>query len=104
MKAMEEYPPLFEVKPWTNVYAVAAIIYWSITGKELPNVLERFEGDILVPPSKLGVDIPPRAEAALLKALSVKPEDRFQSMKEFQEALAANSGQVRVCIRSPLDT
>jgi hypothetical protein len=49
--------------------------------------------DTLEPPTRLGIKIPPHAENALLKALSVKASDRFQEMKMFQQALTMNSDE-----------
>ncbi len=71
----------------TDIYAVAATIYRAITGQMPPNALDRLENDMLVPPSKLGVEIKPDQEKALIKALSVSANDRFKSVGEFQEAL-----------------
>jgi serine/threonine protein kinase len=73
--------------PWTDVYATAATLYRSITGMVPPPALDRLHADSLEPISRLGVAIPPPAEAALLRALSVRAGDRFQSVESFQEAL-----------------
>lgn len=73
--------------PWTDVYAVAATIYRSLTGELPPNSLDRLESDTLVPLSGLGLRIEPAMEAALLKGLAVSAKARYQSMAEFQSAL-----------------
>jgi serine/threonine protein kinase len=73
--------------PWTDVYAVAATIYRSLTGKLPPNSLDRLEHDTLVPPSDLGVKILSAVEAALLRGLAVSGKARYQSMAEFRSAL-----------------
>jgi len=79
--------------PWTDIYAVAATFYRAITGRMAPESLDRMEEDLLLPPSYLGVQIGPREEEALLKALAVRGEDRFQAVEQFQEALwSASSG------------
>jgi len=83
----EQYKSKGKQGAWTDVYAAAATIYRAITGQMLTNSLDRLEKDTLVPPSKLGVDMKPEAEKAVLKALSVDPADRYQSMAEFQEEL-----------------
>jgi hypothetical protein len=41
----------------------------------------------LKPPSHYGVEIPEQSEAAVMQALRVRPEDRFQSIAEFQRAI-----------------
>ncbi len=77
--------------PWTDIFAAAATLYHAITGVVPPQSLDRLEEDTLVPPSEMGASIPPDAEAALVKALSVKAADRHQTVSEFQEALNAPS-------------
>lgn len=73
--------------PWTDVYAVAATLYRSITGVTPPPALERLHSDTLKPPRELGVAISEKAEAALLRGLAVRAGDRFQSIESFEEAL-----------------
>lgn len=84
---LEQYRSSGEQGPWTDIYAAGITFYQAITGKLPPDSLSRMEKDPLIPPSQLGVDIPPRDETVLLKALAVRREDRFQSVEAFQEAL-----------------
>jgi serine/threonine protein kinase len=74
--------------PWTDVYATAATLYHCITGKIPQAALDRQAEDRLVMPSRMDVPIDPRVEAALMKALSVRAADRFQSMQDFKAALS----------------
>ena len=83
----EQYRSKGEQGPWTDVYAVAATFYRSITGWMPPESLDRLVEDKLILPSDLGVDIFPYQEEALMNALSVKAKDRYQSVVDFQEAL-----------------
>lgn len=77
-----------EQGPWTDEYALAATMYYCITGIVPVESIERnFEKDMLKRPSELGVDIPPGQEAVLMKAMSIRPEDRFPDVREFQRAL-----------------
>jgi hypothetical protein len=73
--------------PWTDVYAMAATLYHAITGRIPQPALDRQAQDKLQWPSQLQIQIEPRAEAALMKALSIKASDRFQSMEDFKAAL-----------------
>lgn len=83
----EQYRSKGKQGPWTDIYATAATLYRAIVGSVPPESLDRLEEDGIVPPSALGVDIPQGAEAALLKALSVKASDRYQLMGDFQQEL-----------------
>lgn len=73
--------------PWTDVYGLAATMYRAITGQTPLGALERLHSDALVPPSSLGAQISPAAEAVLLKALAVKAAQRISSMGELQTQL-----------------
>jgi len=73
--------------PWTDVYAMAATLYHAITGKIPQPALDRQAQDRLQWPSQQQIQIEPRVEAALMKALSIKAADRFQSMEDFKAAL-----------------
>jgi serine/threonine protein kinase len=73
--------------PWTDVYAMAATLYHAITGRIPQPALDRQAQDKLQWPSQLQIQIEPRIEAALMKALSIKASDRFQSMEDFKAAL-----------------
>lgn len=91
----EQYRSKGKQGPWTDVYAAAATLYRAIVGHVPPESLDRLEEDIIERPSKLGVDIPPEAEAALMKALAVKQTDRYQTIGEFQQALLKSAGEER---------
>jgi serine/threonine protein kinase len=72
---------------WTDIYALGATFYRSITGRVPPDALDRLIEDELVPPSSLGIAIPANSEAALMKALALKAEDRFQTVAGFRQAM-----------------
>lgn len=77
-------------KRWyTDVYAIAAVIYFCITGNVPPDALERKRNreEILIPPYRYGVAITVPQEQAILRAMSVEREYRYQTMGEFYQAL-----------------
>ena len=77
-----------EQGPWTDVYALAAVAYFAITGKApLPSV-SRIMSDTLPPLSQVAEG---RYSASFLagldRALSLRPEQRPQNMRELARAL-----------------
>ena len=80
----EQYYRKGEQGPWTDIYALAATMYFCITGTPPSEAIERTYGDSLEKPSSLGISIPDYAEAALLKALALKKEERFQTTYDFR--------------------
>ena len=95
----EQYTRRGRQGPYTDIYALAATFYRAITGRIPPDSIDRLEEDDLIAPSVLGCSIPPSAEDALLKALSLSPTDRFQTMARFKAALNEDEASVP----SPLD-
>ncbi len=80
--------------PWTDLYAVAATIYRSLTGHMPPESLDRLSDDTLIAPSAYGVSIPVAQEGALLKAMALKAESRYQTVDQFQQALLTSADQL----------
>ena len=92
----EQYRSRGKQGPWSDVYSLAATIYVMITGRTLPEALDRIHDDDLIPPSLLGVSIPDYAEMALLKALEVSAAKRIQSMHELLTALNGKAADIPV--------
>lgn len=76
-----------KVGQWTDVYATAATMYYCLTDIKPTDAMERKAGAELERPSKKGVKIPKIAEDALMKALELNPEDRYQTIEAFWDAL-----------------
>ena len=95
----EQYRSHGRQGPWTDIYALGATMYRTLTGRIPPEALDRLENDTLVPPSKLGIRIPAYAEAAILRAMAVHAENRFQTVDEFRAALLKGAQQPARLVR-----
>ncbi len=73
--------------PWTDVYSLAATMYYCLTGVAPPQALDRICDDELVPPRKLGADLTEAQEQALLFGMGLQPNRRFRSVREFHASL-----------------
>ena len=73
---------------------MAATIYFCITGQVPEESIQRVEKDTLKKPSELGVSMPKKQEAVLLKGLAVKGQDRYRSMEEFRRELLSTGGVI----------
>lgn len=76
-----------EQGPWTDVYGLAATFYHCLTGSAPPEVPERMKKECLIPPSMLGIKLPPMVEPAVIRGLSIEVAGRFQNIESFHQAL-----------------
>lgn len=87
---IEQYAemPGMQQGPWTDVYALAAVIYFMITGKTPPPSVGRMMQDSYQPLATLAAGrYGDRFLRGVDRCLAVKAEDRPQSMAEMREAL-----------------
>ena len=82
-----------------DIYALGTIMYEMLVGKvphkgdSMVRTIAMQMLDPITPPTKVNPDLPitPALEATVMKALSKKREDRFQTMNEFLAALETKS-------------
>ena len=86
----EQYRSRGEQGSWTDVYALAATFYKMLTGATPQDSMERAVSDELPEPSKLGAQLPPSGENALMNALNIRAENRTQTAGEFKAALISD--------------
>ncbi len=87
---IEQYADIVGLRQgaWTDIYALAAVVYYLITGRAPPPAVARFVHDDMVPAREAGKGRYSDAFLAVLdKALAVKPEQRFKSIAELRRAL-----------------
>jgi serine/threonine protein kinase len=93
---LEQYSKNGDQGPWTDVYALSATIYHSITGKTPPAAMERLPQETLVSPADMGISLPAHVEEAILKGLALSIPDRFSSVTDFKSAIVGRSGRSTV--------
>ena len=77
--------------PWTDIYALCAVIYEGMTGQRPINAVLRSMQDSLSMPSALGIVYgsgQKKIEKILKKGLALYPKDRYQSIQKMQEDLS----------------
>lgn len=77
---LEQYTQRGGSGPWTDVYSMAATIYYTLTGKLPPNAIDRMDKDTLSWENAALLALPPQALKALQKAMAVQAQNRTQSM------------------------
>lgn len=84
----EQYRQKSKQGPYTDVYAAGALFYLMLTGELPPESVDRISNnEKLKKPSELVQGIPAYIDKAILRALSLKPELRFQNAEEFLNVL-----------------
>lgn len=76
---------------WTDIYACAATLYHMVTGVVPAEASERVAQEALLPPSQLAPGLSPHFSQAIVRALSIDPASRPQTVAEFQNDLAGSS-------------
>lgn len=73
--------------PWTDIYSLSVTAYYALSGHLPPTAPERRIQDNLTPLSALCPDLPGSVCAAIHRGMAVLPENRFQNVKQFRNAL-----------------
>lgn len=84
---IEQYESNGKQGPWTDIYALAATMYHSLTGELPPEAPERVYRDELKSFRQCGVVLDEWVEKAVYRALRVEPEARYQSAAEFRNGI-----------------
>ena len=72
----------------TDIYSLGASLYHALTGEPPPTVTERVvDPECLVPLNQHRDDVSEATEQVIVKAMALRPSQRFQSVAEMHEAL-----------------
>ncbi len=83
----EQYRSRSKQGPWTDIYAVGAVLYRSIVGRMPEESVNRMVEDHLQPPVELVPELPQYLSDSIMRAMALNQELRFQNVAQFKEAL-----------------
>ena len=85
----EQYDRKGRQGPWTDVYALCATMYECVSNVPPESAVQRMFLDDLKSPGQIGVPIDRKYESVIMKGLSMKSEDRQQSMPDLMKEMRA---------------
>ncbi len=74
-------------EPASDIYAMGVVTYQMFTGLLPFQAVVRNRAAQLPPPSELNASLPPAADSVILRAMEIDPAKRYQSGREFADAL-----------------
>lgn len=87
---IEQYASITKFTPYSDVYALAATLFFLLTGKNPPNAYEMNDAylESAIPP-----DVSPTTRQAITHAMKKLHEERTQTMAQFINELTAKDGE-----------
>lgn len=92
----EQYKTMSRQGPYTDFYAVGAMLYRAVTGVMPTESTNRVNGECLAAPKEINPDISDNLNAVILRAMAMQPELRFQTTEEFKDALVGKKSVLNV--------
>jgi len=95
----ESFTSKGKIGPWTDVYGIGATFYYMLTGIVPPQATDRLYKDELKQPSNiknLKKEINQNINNAILQSLSVKMDDRYKTVDEFEGGLSNENLEISV--------
>ena len=83
---LEQYNPNARKGTYTDIYSIGATFYFMLTSIKPLNVTERYT-ERLKAPHEINQQIGVQVSSAVMLAMEMKPEDRFQDVRDFRNAL-----------------
>jgi len=83
---LEQYSSNSKKGSYSDIYSLGAVFYFALTGQKPMDAATRTM-DTMPEPKSLLLSIPNEANRTIMKAMSLKPENRQQSVSEFLEDL-----------------
>jgi serine/threonine protein kinase len=83
---IEQYSNRAKRGPYTDIYALGATLYFLLTGEKPLAATDRHL-ERLTPPHLINNAVSTQLSSAVMMAMEMNPEDRFQSIAEMRDAL-----------------
>lgn len=94
--APEAYGDGSQVGTWTDVYSLAAVIWYCLTGRAPADARQRAAHDGLQAPSRFGVKLEGSVKGTLMQALAMDPAQRLGTVSQLMSGL---EGQKTMALR-----
>lgn len=88
---MEQYVMQGRSGPWTDVYSLAATMYYALTGVVPPSAVDRMDKDNLRWDLPQLRQVPPAVIQLLQKSMAVSIKDRTQDMRSFAAGICSSA-------------
>lgn len=85
----EQYVKKEKQGPWTDIYALGATLYYAASGQKPEESLGRILEDNLQALYRVNPEIPVILSDIIMKAMSLKAEDRYASVETMRQAVLA---------------
>lgn len=83
---IEQYTSTSKKGNYTDIYSLGGVFYYAVTAKKPMDATDRMLSEMPSPKSFVP-DLPEAAENTIMKAMQMKPEDRYQTVAEFMDDL-----------------
>jgi len=83
---LEQYSSMSKKGSYSDIYSLGAVFYFALTG-QIPIDAAARTIEPLPEPKELRQSIPKEANHTIIKAMQLKPEDRYQFVSEFMDDL-----------------
>lgn len=91
---LEQYSVTGNQGPWTDVYAMGAVIYHCLTGTIPPEAPDRITGQAVPPLSTYKIKCSKHFEETIMKALALDIDNRWLNVTEFEGSLIDKNRKV----------
>jgi serine/threonine protein kinase len=98
---IEQHRKKYKRGAYTDVYALAATLYFLLTAKNPTSSVEMEDGELLVPPQQINPNISAQVNHAILNGMELEPINRPQSIQEWLDLLFPKQNTIQPPIAVP---